>query len=54
MYDSLGVNNIFGMPGILGGIFSAIAISAYAQTPLTDLNQKSYLTFYNKVNTDLN
>jgi hypothetical protein len=34
------------MPGVLGGIFSAIAIASYASFPLTDSTQISLLNFY--------
>jgi len=44
--DSCGVHNLHGMPGVLGGIFSAIAIASFASDPLTDTTQMSYLPFY--------
>jgi len=34
------------MPGVLGGIFSAIAIASYGSDALTDATQISYLSFY--------
>jgi ammonium transporter Rh len=46
LHDSCGVHNLHGMPGILGGIFSAIAIASYSSDPLTDTTQISYLPFY--------
>lgn len=42
------------MPGILGGIFSAIAIASYASDPLTDQTQMSYLPFYPAPGTNTN
>lgn len=47
LQDTCGIHNLHGMPGFLGGIFSAIAVSAYASSPLTDPVQISLLTFYN-------
>jgi ammonium transporter Rh len=54
IYDSCGVNNLHGIPGILGGIFSAIAIAAYSSSPVSDTTQASYLPFYPVAGTDLN
>ncbi len=51
---SCGVHNLHGMPGVLGGIFSAIAIASYATDPLTDTTQQSYLPFYTQPSTGLN
>ena len=45
--DTCGVHNLHGMPGILGGIFSAIAIASYTSFPLSDTTQISLLSFYN-------
>jgi len=44
--DSCGVHNLHGIPGVLGGIFSAIAIASYATDSLTDITQISLLPFY--------
>ena len=54
IYDSCGVNNLHGIPGILGGIFSAIAIASYTSQPITDTTQASYLPFYPVPGTNLN
>ena len=54
IYDSCGVNNLHGIPGILGGVFSAIAIAAYTSQPITDTTQASYLPFYPVPGTNLN
>lgn len=54
LHDTCGVHNLHGMPGVLGGIFSAIAIASYATDPLTDPNQQSYLPFYTQPSTGLN
>lgn len=35
IYDTCGVNNLHGMPGLLGGLSSAVFISAYTLTPLS-------------------
>jgi hypothetical protein len=37
---------LHGIPGVLGGVFSAIAIASYASDPLTDTTQIGYLSFY--------
>jgi len=42
------------MPGILDGVFSAIAIASYGSAPLTDTNQISYLSFYPQLNSNVN
>ena len=34
LYDTCGIHNLHGIPGILGGIFSAIIIAAYTSVPL--------------------
>jgi ammonium transporter Rh len=39
IYDTCGVHNLHGIPGILGGIFSAIAVASYATDPITNINQ---------------
>ena len=52
--DSCGVHNLHGIPGVLGGIFSAIAIASYASDPLTDPAQTSYLPFYPAAGSNLN
>lgn len=35
IYDTCGINNLHGMPGLLGGLASAVFISAYNLTPLS-------------------
>ena len=52
--DSCGVHYLHGIPGVLGGIFSAIAIASYASDPLTDPAQTSHLPFYPAAGTNLN
>ena len=39
IYDTAGVHNLHGMPGILGGLISAIAIAVYTSDPLDDPTQ---------------
>jgi ammonium transporter Rh len=46
LYDTAGVNNLHGIPGVLGGLISAIAISVYTTDPLNNSTQQSYLNFY--------
>lgn len=46
IYDTCGVHNLHGIPGVLGGLISAIAIAVYKSDPLTDPLQESYLPFY--------
>jgi hypothetical protein len=48
------VHNLHGIPGILGGIFSAIAIASYTSDPLVDQTQISYLPFYPAAGSNLN
>ena len=52
--DSCGVHNLHGIPGILGGIFSAIAIAAYSSDAIKNPTQSSYLPFYPIQGTELN
>ena len=47
--DTCGVHNLHGIPGVLGGIFSAIAIASYESDPLTNATQKGALGFYSIV-----
>lgn len=44
--DTCGVHNLHGIPGLLGGILSAIAVASYATDPLENPAQISYLPFY--------
>jgi hypothetical protein len=37
---------LHGIPGVMGGIFSAIAMASYASSPLTDATQIANLPFY--------
>lgn len=34
LYDTCGINNLHGIPGLLGGILSAIVIAAYNSDPM--------------------
>ena len=43
-----------GIPGVLGGIFSAIAIAAYSSDPITNTSLASYLPFYPAYGSNLN
>lgn len=54
IYDSCGVHNLHGIPGIMGGIFSAIIIAAYSSDAINDPTQASYLPFYPAPGTNLN
>ncbi|MCL4122110.1 UNVERIFIED_CONTAM: hypothetical protein GTU68_046288 [Idotea baltica] len=42
--DTCGINNLHGIPGLLGGIFSAIVIAAY-NTSIIDKQYEAYLPF---------
>jgi hypothetical protein len=37
---------LHGLPGFLGGLFSAIAIASYASDPITNATQSGLLSFY--------
>ena len=50
LHDTCGVHNLHGIPGILGGILSAIVVAAYQSQPM-DKNIQGFLAFY-KGNTD--
>ncbi len=52
--DTCGIHNLHGIPGVLGGIFGAIAIASYSSDPLTDATQISYLSFYPAAGSNLN
>ena len=43
--DTCGVHNLHGIPGVLGGILSAIVVGAYQSQPM-DENIRSFLAFY--------
>ncbi len=45
LIDTCGVHNLHGIPGILGGIFSSIAIAAYQSSPI-DLGIGQGLPFF--------
>ena len=46
LQDTCGVHNLHGIPGVLGGIFSAIAIASYTSDSLTNVTQIASLPFY--------
>ncbi len=48
IYETAGVHNVHGLPGILGGLISAIAIVAYTSDPLIDPLQQKLLNFYSR------
>ena len=37
LYDVCGIHNLHGIPGVLGGIFSAIAIASYSTSPINNI-----------------
>ncbi len=39
LHDTAGVHNLHGIPGILGGLISAIAIAVYNSDPLNNPEQ---------------
>lgn len=39
VYDTAGVHNLHGIPGILGGIISSVAIAVYTSDPLNNKEQ---------------
>lgn len=39
LFDTAGVHNLHGIPGVLGGIISSIAIAVYASDPLHNTAQ---------------
>ena len=47
--DTCGVHNLHGIPGILGGLISAIVVRAYHADPM-DENIQTFLTFYSTNN----
>jgi len=36
LHDTAGVHNLHGIPGLLGGLISAVAIAAYNSDPLNN------------------
>ena len=36
IYDTAGVHNLHGIPGVLGGLISAVAIAVYTSDPLNN------------------
>lgn len=46
LYDTSGVHNLHGIPGLLGGLISAVAVAVYNSDPLGNPEQESYLKFY--------
>lgn len=48
LYDTCGVHNLHGIPGVLGGILSAIVIASYQSAPLSQAGMDN-LNFYSQI-----
>lgn len=51
LYDTCGIHNLHAIPGVLGGLISAVIIAAYSQPGTIDptVTSSSYLRFYSQI-----
>lgn len=51
LYDTCGIHNLHGLPGLLGGLISAVVVASYSQLGTIDptVTSATYLNFYSKI-----